>query len=405
MRTRPPSPLRHREFRLYFVGNLTSNCGTWLQNVALGVFMLELTHRSTWVGITAFALFLPVVFLTLPAGALADRVSRLKILMLSQLFAAALATLLTGLAAAGAVNRYAVVAIAFGIGVSTAIAIPAMQALLPHLVPESELAEAIQMNAVTFNVARVVGPIVAAVTLAGLGTTWAFGINAASFLVLAGALALIGTPPYPRAGGSPGPIREGLRYAWEHVRTRTALLGVAVIGVTLDPITTLSPAMAKEFGHRNAAGWLVAAWGFGAVFTITVGAPLLRAAARHGLGWAGLVALSIGIAGFGAAQGFPLAMAALFVAGAGYITAAMTFTTTIQRDVPERLRGRVMALWSLAFLGTRPLAGLVDGRLADMFSPHVAAAVFAIPAVVAAVIVRRGTVIGAAPSPPPAAEV
>lgn len=400
MRTRAPSPLRRREFRLYFVGNLTSNCGTWLQNVALGVFMLELTHRSTWVGITTFALFLPVVFLTLPAGALADRVSRLKILMFSQLFAAGLAALLTGLAATGAVNRYLVVAIAFGIGISTAVGIPAMQALLPHLVPERELAEAIQFNAVTFNVARVVGPVVAAVTIAGPGTTWAFAINAASFLVLAGALALIGTPPYPREGGSPGPIREGLRYAWGHVRTRTALFGVGIIGIALDPITTLSPAIAKEFGRSSGAGWLVAAWGSGAVFTITLGSAALRAAGRHGLGWAGLLALALGIAGFGAAPNFALAMAALFIAGAGYITAAMNFTTSIQRDVPERLRGRVMALWSLAFLGTRPLAGLIDGRLADVLSPHWAAALFAIPAVLAAIVVRRGTLVGAPPALP-----
>jgi MFS family permease len=398
---RPPNPIRHREFRLYFIGNIVSNSGTWLQNVALTVFMHELTGRSTWVGISTFALFLPVVFLTLPAGVVADRTDRLRLLLLSQLVAAGFAGVLTGLAATGAANRYSVIVIAMGIGAAMAFAIPAMQALIPNLVPEDELGEAIAMNAITFNVARVIGPVVAGATITGLGTTWAFGLNAVSFLVLAVALALIRRAPYPRAGGSPGPVREGLAYAWSHVRTRTMLFGVAAIGFALDPIFTLSPALGKGFGRESYAAWIVAAWGSGAVAGITVGASVVRRITRRGLGWVGLVTLAAGIAGLAGAQSLWESLAAVFVAGAGYISAAMTFTTTIQLDVPERLRGRVMALWSLAFLGPRPVAGIIDGRLADALSPHWATLAFAVPALVAAVIVRRGTLRGGSPVAPP----
>lgn len=401
MKARPPNPLRHRAFRLYFAGNLVSNSGTWLQNVALSVFMLELTGRSTWVGIVTFALFMPVIFLALPGGALADRVDRLRLLMTTQLFASGLAAVLTALAATGNVNRYVVVAIALGLGAATAVGIPAMQALLPQLVPPGELGEAIAKNAVTFNVARVIGPVVAAATITGLGTTWAFGINAASFLVLAGALAIIGRAPYPREPTAPVPTRDALRYAWTHVRTRTMLFAVAMIGLTLDPITTLSPAFGQAFGRSSHAGWIVAAWGGGAVAAITAGAAITRAIAARGLGWLGLLALGAGIAGLGGAQTLWQALGASFVAGIGYISATMTFTTTIQTDVPDHFRGRVMAIWTLCFLGTRPVGGLIDGKLADAFSPHWAALAFAFPAVVAAIVVRRGTLGGAEPLAPP----
>ena len=396
----PQSPLRLREFRLYFIGNVVSNAGTWMQNVVLSVFMFRLTGTSTWVGIATLALFLPFIFFTLPGGAIADRTDRLRLLMLTQIAAGALAAALTVLAGSHSANRYSVVAIAFGIGVSGAFAIPAMQALLPLLVPEGEIAQAIALNAVTFNLARVIGPIVGSAALA-ISATWAFGINAASFFVLAGALWMIRTVPYPRSGGRPGPIREGVRYAWEHVRTRTMLFGVAMIGIALDPITTLSPAYGRLFGHENLAGWIVAAWGLGAVVVVTIGARWLRRFAERGLGWVGLAVLAAGVAGYAASHTLAQALASNFVAGVGYISAAVTFTTTIQRDVPERLRGRVMALWTLAFLGPRPLASVLDGRLADSWSLHWAAALFVIPAIVAAIVVRRGTLGGAEPLVPP----
>ncbi|MCA1831881.1 MAG: MFS transporter [Actinomycetota bacterium] len=401
---RTPSPLRHRAFRLYFTGSMISNSGTWLQNVALSVFMLNITHRSTWVGITGLALMLPVVFLTLPAGVLADRVDRLKLLLISQLVAAGFAAVLTVLAAAHTITRYTVVGLAMGLGASVAFAIPAMQALIPHLVPEDELEGAIAMNAITFNIGRVIGPILAALTpllFHDNWPVWAFGLNTASFLVLAVLLSRMGPPPYPRPGGGPGPVSEAIDYAWHHVRTRWMLLGVIAIGFTLDPIFTLSPAIGRSFGRSSYAGWIVSVWGAGAVFVITAGASVLRYLTKHGLGWVGLVVLAAGIAGFSAAQNLAEALGAVFVTGGGYIAAAMTFTTTIQTDVPERLRGRVMALWTLAFLGPRPIAGIIDGSLADVLSPHWAGVLFALPAIVMSVAVRRGALRGGQAVAPP----
>lgn len=390
-RTDVRGPMGRPEFRRYFAGNLVSNSGTWLAQVALGVYMLELTQSSFWVGLTTAALFMPVLFLALPAGALADRVDRLGLLTRSQLAAGGLAILLTVLVATGSANRYAVVVIAALVGVSTAVAIPAMQSMIPSLVPPAELGEAIGLNALTFNVARALGPVLAAVTITTLGVSWAFGLNAASYFALVAALLAIGRLPFPReAGGPPGPVREGLVYAWNHAVTRTMLLAIVAIGVSLDPITTLSPALARSYGlATGGAGWIVSAWGAGAVLGITAGRPVARLVVQRGLGWVGLIGLAAGMAALGGARSLAEAVPAAVLTGAGYITATMAFTTAIQAAVPERLRGRVMALWTIAFLGPRVVAAVIDGALADVTGPRVAAACFAAPALAAAWFVRR----------------
>jgi len=385
------SPLRRREFRLYFMGNMTSNVGSWLQNVAIGVYMQDLTHSSFWVGMSQAGLAIPVLLFALPAGALADRRERIVVLRRAQELMTVLAVLLTVLVATGRADRLTVTAISFGMGFGLAIAIPAMQSMVPTMVPDSELADAIQLNALTFNVARTLGPTLAALVIATLGATWAFGLNAVSFVPLIVALALIGRPPFPRgASGEGGGSRAGLAYAWHNVPTRAMLLAVVAIAVALDPITTLSPALAHGYGLATAgAGWIVAGWGGGAVAMLVFGRPLLRAATHHGLGWLGLAVLSVGMIGLGLAPSLLWALVSGVVAGAGYITATMVFTTAIQRSVPESLRGRVSALWTIAFLGPRAVSAVIDGALADRFGPHTATVWLAAVTLVAAVFLRR----------------
>ncbi len=398
------SPLRRREFRLYFIGNVTSNIGSWISNVAIAVFMHELTGSSFWVGMVVLGLFLPVMLFALAAGAIADRVDRLRLLRAAQLWQAGLMVALTVMVATDHASRGLVVAIAFGLGIGVAIAIPTMQAMIPALVPADEMPDAIQLNALTFNLARAIGPLLAAATLVTIGPAWAFGINAASYFALVAALTMIGRVPYPReAGGVPGPARDGIAYAWRHLRTRWLLLSIVAIGIALDPIFTLAPELAAQVGYPSGgAGWMVASWGSGAVLTILVGRRLIRYTTEHGLGWIGLIVLGIGIVGFGLSPALWVALVFALVAGGGYITATMAFTTTIQQDVPEFLRGRVMALWTIAFLGPRAIAGVVDGLLADEVGVAVAAAALASVAFGAAVLLRRVATPTGEPVPPPA---
>lgn len=385
------SPLRRREFRLYFVGNLVSNVGSWLSNVAVGVYMLELTGSSFWVGVAGFGLFIPTMIFALPAGVLADRMDRLRLLRRAQVWMALLAILLAVLVGVGQADRYSITLIAFGLGLGIALAIPTMQALIPLLVPPEEMPDAIRLNALTFNIARVVGPVTAAATYVTLGPTWAFGLNAVSFFPLVAALTLIKRAPFPRAADRPpGPLREGIAYAWRHLQTRWMLAAIVAIGFSLDPIITLSPALARRFGlAAGGAGWIVAAWGSGAVLMILAGRRGIRLATEHGLGWIGLVALSAGVAGLGLSPSLVPALACGVLAGAGFITATMAFTTSIQRDVPESLRGRVSALWTLAFLGPRALASVAVGSLADAVGPRAATIAFSSVALFAAVFLRR----------------
>ena len=384
-------PLAHREFRLYFAGNLASNVGSWLANVALGVYVWDLTRSSFWVGLTNAALFVPVILFALPAGALADRTDRLRLLRVSQIAACGFAGLLALLVGIGAADRYSVVVIAAALGTTIAVAIPAMQSMIPSLVPHDELSDAIGLNALTFNIGRAVGPVLAAATITTIGVTFAFSLNALSFLPLVVVLAIIRKPPFLRETEGPGgPVREGLVYAWRHLRTRTMLFAMVAVSVSLDPITTVSPALARSYGlATGAAGWIVSAWGFGAVVGITLGRHWIRYATERGLGWVGLLGQAAGLLALGAAPSIGAAIPAALLTGVGYITAAIAFMTTIQNDVPERLRGRVMALWLMSFLGPRVVAAVVDGSLADAFGPHAATAAFAAPAVIAAWFVRR----------------
>lgn len=383
-------PLARREFRLYFAGNVASNVGNWLANVALSVYVHDLTKSSFWVGLTNAALYIPVMIFALPAGALADRTDRVRLLRTSQVMAFALAALLTVLTVADAASRYAVLAIAAGLGVTVAFGIPAMQSMIPSLVPPDELSEAIGLNALTFNLARALGPVLAAAAITTVGVTWAFGLNALSFVPLIVALTVIGRPPFLRdAEGPPGPIAEGLRYAWTHVRTRTMLLAMVAVSISLDPITTLSPALAHSYGmSTGSAGWIVSAWGAGAVLGITLGRRFIAYVTKRGAGWMGLLLQGLGLVLLGSARMIATGIPASIIVGFGYIVATVSFVTTIQADVPERLRGRVMSLWLLSFLGPRVIAAVIDGQLGDSFGPHVATAVFAAPVVLAAWFVR-----------------
>lgn len=391
------SPLRRREFRLYFIGNLASNSGTWLQNAALSVYLFNLTGSSFWVGLASAALFVPVLVLALPAGALADRSDRLQLMRRSQMAAGTLALVLTALVALGVANKYIVVAIAAGTGIFGAVAIPAMQSMVPSLVPRQDLARAIGLNSLTFNIARVIGPLLAAAALY-VGAAWAFGLNAASYFVLVVALGMVGTLPFTHPRGEPGSIVEGVKFAWHHPRIRRLLFCVMAVAASLDPITTLSPALVSSYGlDSTRAPFIFSSWGAGAVLAVTVGGRLMKRLFARRLGWVGLPVLSAGLLGLASARSLPFALLSGLIAGCGYIAAVISFTTNIQLDVPEALRGKVSALWSMSFMGPRILSGLLDGFLADQIGPHRATALFALPALTAIWAARRALNLGEAP--------
>jgi MFS family permease len=356
--------------------------------VAQGVLVLQLTHRSVMVGVTQAATFVPVTFIALHGGRLADRFDRRRLLIWTQLLAIGSTAVLAVLAATHRVTVGALLVVAVLLGVQFAIAIPASQALLPSLVPPEELGPAVGLTSVSYNLARVLGPSVATAAVATLGFGLAFGLNSLSFAVLALAIAAIRVPPARRGAESGSDsIREALRVVWRNRRLRMLLAAIVAITIATEPVFTLSPAFAGDvFGRRAAdAGLLVSAFGLGAILgAATLGRLLGRSArTRQRLAIGGIVGMSGGVVVLAAAGGFGIGLVGAGLAGVGFLVGNTAVTTDIQTIVPEGLRGRVMAIWTLCFLGLRPVSSIVGGVLADGLSPRVAAALLVTPGALA----------------------
>ncbi len=371
---------------------MLSNCGTWFQNIALALFVFRLTHSSFWVGAVNFAQFAGVLLLAPWAGAAADRFDRRRLILVTQLVATATSAALALAVAAGHGSLAVVLGLALLLGLTTAFATPALQAVVPALVPREDLGAAIAMNSVTFNLARAVGPVAGAAVVARFGIPWAIGLNALSFLALAGAVVAVRAATPPAAAKGPRPtLRDSLRRVRGEPRLVALLLTIAAVSVSLDPVNTLTPAFATRlFGRPDTfAGVLIGAFGVGAVV-----ASLMPAGGTGGTGPrppsrtvpVALLCFGAGLVGFALAPRLGFAFAALPLAGFGYLLAQTRATTELQLGVSDAERGRVMALWSVAFLGTRPIASLADGALGNVIGPRATAIVFAVPALVAAAV-------------------
>ena len=378
--------LRSRNFGPYFVGNAASASGTWFQNLAASILVYRLTHSPFLLGVLNFCQFVPVLLLAPWAGRLADRVDRRRLLLATQLASAALSGALAGLAFAGLARSAVVIGFAAALGVVLALSQPAQMALVASLVPRADVAQAVALNSATFNVARAVGPVSAAAIIAWHGVAVAFAVNACSYLVLAGALLVV--RPAPQARAARGRLRDSIALLRARPVLVLYLLVVASVSAGSDPINTESPALAHAFGRTSAwAGTIVGAFGVGAVvaaFAFAGRRALSRSVMAVTLG-----AMGIGMAAFAITPWLPLAFVFLAVAGAGYLASNTSATTRLQLSVAEEERGRIMALWSVAFLGVRPAASLVDGAIASAAGVRAATAVLVVPAFAGAVAAAR----------------
>jgi MFS family permease len=392
--------LTDRTFAPFFWGNLASNCGLWFHNIAAAVVVFNLTGSALLVGAVSVMLFAATLVLGPYAGAVTDRVDRRVLMLSGQILACAAATSLAAFTAAvgvdGLPGAWPVLAATGIIGLGYAFSIPAMQALVPALVQPVDLDGAIALSSVTFNIARAVGPALAAATLVGAGAAWAFAINALSYLPLIIALLVIRPRQVDTSGRGDGSVREGFRYVRQTPAVALLLVATAGLGFGTDPVNTLTPPLAAELGGGDGlVGVLVSAFGAGAVLATVIAARAGRRFGQISTGAAGLAILTAGIAGLAASPTAAIAVAALLIAGFGFLLGITGLTTALQRTVPEGLRGRVMALWSMAFLGSRPLAAVLDGAIADAVSVRVATLVAAgLSAAAAALVIarlRRGT--------------
>jgi MFS family permease len=386
--------IRRRSFGPYFVGNALSASGTWFQNLAAALLVYRQTHSAVLLGVLNFTQFLPILLLAPWAGAAADRWNRRHLLLVTQPVAVLLSGGLGLLAQLDLAPTEVVIADAAALGVVSAFSAPAQQALIASLVEEREVPTAVALNSMTFNLARAIGPATAAVAVEYLGIPAAFGLNAASYLVFVAALLVIGPQTHEVADRSVGQIRASVELLRGRPQLVVFLLIVAAVGFASDPVNTLAPAWAHAYGRKDTvAGYIIGAFGAGAVTAALVVAGRVGGSRRRM--FVTLLLLGGGIVGFSVTPWLPLGLPVLFVAGVGYLASNTHATSRLQLGVAPSERGRIMALWSVAFLGLRPFASIVDGAIAGAFGVRFAGVALAVPALACAAWVavrarRRG---------------
>ncbi len=376
--------LRHRDLQLFLFGQSISLTGTWMQQVAMSWLVYRMTGSALMLGVIAFCSQFPTFLVAGVAGALADRWSRYRMVVVAQTALMIEAVLLAVLVLTGRVQVWHLIVISVYSGIASGFDVPARQALLVKLVKGSDdLANAIALNSSIFNGARLVGPAVAGLLIGMVGEGPVFALNALSYLAVLWALWALDARDEgrgARSGGAAAVLRtmgEGYRYAFGFPPIRALLVLLALISVMGLPYAVLLPAFASDVLHGGATtlGLLSAAAGFGAL------AGALSLASRSTVWGLGIVIVrctalfGASLIAFALSRNLWLSMFALMCAGFGIMVTTAAMNTVIQTLVEENMRGRVMALYTMAFIGLSPVGGLMGGALADRVGAPVTGAI------------------------------
>ncbi|MDR3546436.1 MAG: MFS transporter [Candidatus Limnocylindrales bacterium] len=387
--------LRHRNFRLFWFGQLISLVGTWMQSIGLAWLVLLLTHDPLWLGFVAAAQFLPVLILGLFGGIIADVLPKRRTLVGTQTASMLLAFVLAALTFANVAQVWEILLLAALLGLVNAVDMPTRQSFVIEMVGVEDVTNAVGLNSAVFNAARIVGPALGGILIGLVGVTACFFLNGVSFIaVIVGLLlmresdlraaARLARPTSVRAVADD--LAEGLRYVRA---TPVVLLAVCLVGFVSTfamNFNVIAPALAQDVLGVGATGlgFLLSSMGLGSLV-----AALLVASLRRPRPWIMVVgALVLGVleVALGGIRSYPFALVAMFGAGAGAIAMMVSANTAIQLAVPDRLRGRVMSVYTTVFSGSTPIGAPVIGWLASAFSTEVALIVGGATAIVAALV-------------------
>jgi MFS family permease len=387
--------LRHPNYRLWLAGQAVSLVGTWMQSMAQGFLAFELTGSSAFLGYIGFASGLPAWLFSLHAGVLADRVPRRRVLLATQSTMMLLALGLAALTLTHLVAPIHLFGFAFLLGTANAIESPARLAFVAEIVAREDLTNAIALNSTVFHTATTIGPSLAGVLYQLLGPGWCFVANGLSFVAVLVALLRMRLEPRPKtAAARPAllELRQGFRFATGHpvIRVLLATLGlVAVFGVGT---MALLPAWAVRVLHGGAGtnGLLQSARGLGSFSSALVIATVGGRGARGRLLGLGAIGLPLSLAALALFRSLPLSLVALFGCGAGLILLLNLLNALVQTHVPDDLRGRVMSLYMMVFLGFLPIGALLAGTLAERIGEPWVVASNALALAVFALVLRYG---------------
>jgi MFS family permease len=371
------SSLAHKNFVLFLSGAVLSNIGTWIQTIALGWLVYDITKSTFKVGLVNFAGNVPVTVLVLFAGVAADRLDRKKLIIATQVVMLVLALILAYLTQIKEANIPNIIVISLGFGLMTAIMFPTWQAYLSDIVPRKDLMNAIALNSAQFHMARLVGPALAGLILAAYGAAANFYVNAVSFLAVILALAFIKTEPRAKAPefSIMKHLKEGFAYVGGKPVLQALLISTGLVTLFGMPYATLMPAFAREVLHLDAKGFgfMMAFNGLGALFGALLVGGLANIVKRETLIRFGAITFGAGLVALGFAHSPYVAAPILVVCGGAFLVTSSAINTSLQSLTPGRLRGRVMSMYVLMFMGIMPFAGLVFGYIA-LFT-HVAMAI------------------------------
>jgi MFS family permease len=361
---------RHRNFRLFFYGQSLSLIGTWIQQIAMAWLVYRMTGSAFLLGLAAFAGQIPILLLAPLGGIWADRYDRRKLLMATQALAMAQALALALLTYTGLIQVWHIIAMAAALGVIMAFDTPLRQTFVPQMVPSKEdLPAAIAFNGFMQNTGRMIGPTIAGMLLVYFSEAFCFLVNGVSKIAVIIAIVQMNVAPNVRTPGKASLLRglaEGIRYAWDLVPIRLLLPMMALISFMATPYQTLLPIFAKEIfgGGAHTLGFLMGAAGFGSVL-----APVYLASRREVRGLTRLVLGGMLLTGatlmlFAYSQLLWLSMVMIALTGLGIIMAVQAISTIFQTIVDDEMRGRIMSLFTVAFLGVSPVGSLAAGALA-----------------------------------------
>ncbi|HMT10823.1 MAG TPA: MFS transporter [Ignavibacteria bacterium] len=362
--------LKYPNYKLWFWGQMVSMLGTWMQVTAQGFLIYDLTHSPAYLGYVGFASGLPTWIFMLYGGVIADRISKRKVLMITQSVMMALAAILAALTFFRVVQPWQIITLAFMLGTANAFDAPSRVSFVNELVDKADLTNAIALNSTMFNTATAAGPAIAGITYALAGPAWCFTINALSFIGVLIALQRMKLKHRvnPRSGRSAfEDIKEGLKYIAKHPVVRILILLVASMSLFGLSFSTLLPAWSVKILHGDSAtnGFLQSARGAGALASALFIASLGRFSFKGRLLTIGSIAFPLFMLLFTFVTIVPLSLAVMLVTGSALILTMNIANSLVQTPVPDKLRGRVMGVYTLTFFGLFPLGALLMGVLAE----------------------------------------
>ena len=363
--------LRHRNFRLFFVGQFISLIGTWMQRIAQAWLVLNLTHSPFLLGLVGALQWLPVLFFSLVGGVVADRVSKRSLLIVTQSAQMIQAFVLGVLVLTGRIEYWHVVVLACALGCTSAFDIPTRQAFVFEMVEGEDMMNAVALNSTIFNGARLFGPAVAGVAIGTLGMGYAFLANGVSFIAVIAALLLMNVRPVQpvSSGGIVEHLQEGVVYILQTPAALQVVVLVALMSVFAMNFNILVPVLAKDVLHQGAEGFgfLMSAQGIGALIGALGLAWVSHLGPRPSLLLGGAAMLALSSLLLADARHFAVAAVLLAIAGASMVTFTATANTSLQITAPDHLRGRVMSMYAIVMGGMTPAGALVAGALAEFW--------------------------------------